>query len=1529
MCIENKGRKYTPDDIIRQTSLNRESMYRNNLIFEKPSNYFNSTPLSNFHDSSSADVFSHHTENRCNVQLSNDNHNGNLLNQRTLVETPTRLRPNNNGSFQNHHPTSVYTTNDHHQQICGTTSDENDWNRYESYVQQNSNENVRNQPPSSMPIFFSSNKSTIRSNHILPHHIDDMNNNNNNKKNNNNHNNYQKNIVTSNNLICVACNMSFTKKYDLKGHMSTHMEVNVHKCPEKGCEWSFSNRGKLTAHQNSHHNHTKQYKCPINGCESSFATLYNLKQHLLKSISKGIVCKLCTVKYSSGNAHDKDLRGMPNELRKNSRFLKEFQELLNDEKNIRNLPTQNIDGTYNGPMSFCTDKAREAHMISVHGKDGRVVKCTYEGCDRKFFSEQRMQTHRRYHKDGERRDSNGSSDRYNNSSISSQSPPAHQTNNEYREYSNHQFLNYQNPRIIPMEKDSLINLSKLKRQNMISRRTDSYEYMSPINHGNKQNNLKLVNFPQSHCRKPLPVNNTQIQTQIGNNFNKNHNNINRNIYNNSSSSKNNNFSNMNSFQDVVDARSKFYQKSSSLSPKSTGMDINQKSTVITSPETKSDEEQTDRDNAQRNLFTYFSLSSRLNISEEEAHKQKLINDGRLTLLATRAISSISNTDLSTTSFDDTTFNTSCLDDIFIGKKLSNDISKNRNKCASLHSSPTYRCSPSTIQLGKDHQKRYNFGENFRFYDLDDESVKPLHDDDDMPIDLDNVDRCSSSTYKSLVSSTTSLNKMETVNGSEYLDLNSKKVFLNPVEQTFNNQTLNTSNSSHYDLEGDIDNFQLSNTEDDSCQNMMMTRDTTDRMLIDDSNTKLIFNQENWMLINDNNNHNKNKKENYDKIKTDEFVMEDEELEMNLERDRFICRKCDKETFLTKQLLSNHINKVHELTMHECKNCEHFNYFLSGSQLNRHQRTVHAKHNSFICLTCGKTFNRKDHLVDHENTVHQRSKDIICKICFEKFTGNNSLLRHQTNVHQGVNVINCPVDKCGVFFNSEKLVNQHVRNVHPDSIDLIITNKNDTKIDRDISNILNKNSQMKNEKFHSIHFQKKKDSLANEEILIRSNSEKRFNHSLNNWVTSEKLFDDYEMDSIDSGKVLTKDDMLDMRPVIHLKRTLNEEKINNFPEFLDLSTQTNSTKINDRRLSFNHSTNQLSDELATNVALSPVVVVNLFGCARSDYCFNKTAHGTMNKSGNSLSMIRRLHANANSNNSEDSIEVIKSTEDLEKGKIIPNQNENNILSSTSSSMVISSFPSMSKKRTLNNYYLENDHIEESSQQQQQKDADDFLSNHIEINAVDQFYSTNTQQNNNENNDNSIPIILITPSPTTSLPQSEMNTKKIEVNGTNSSTKNLTSVTSPSPSSTEQPPLSSTSSIDLSTFFPSTHVSSTVTSHNNNFINNSSTDNDNSTICKENTTNYELFDTLSTSSLFPSDYLHLESKGLLTTSNNTTFSNILTNSANDHQFVDDSNVNYHRSGYSIESDITYPSLPSDLIPPFFSRCYGEDEGSYLYN
>lgn len=143
---------------------------------------------------------------------------------------------------------------------------------------------------------------------------------------------------------------------------------------------------------------------------------------------------------------------------------------------------------------------------------------------------------------------------------------------------------------------------------------------------------------------------------------------------------------------------------------------------------------------------------------------------------------------------------------------------------------------------------------------------------------------------------------------------------------------------------------------------------------------------------------------------------------------FKCTKCANKIFYKKQLVTSHMQRMHNNSGNtfNCLNCEKF--FKCKSYLNYHINRCHSDRPRvrLPCKLCKKSFANKNGLKRHVKFVHQQQKPYSCFLCPSRFTENHIMLQHFNTTHYGLKL---PCDICGELLATKDTLKLHIRNVH--------------------------------------------------------------------------------------------------------------------------------------------------------------------------------------------------------------------------------------------------------------------------------------------------------------------------------------------------------------------------------------------------------------------------------------------------------------------------------------------------------------------
>ncbi|ELU06199.1 hypothetical protein CAPTEDRAFT_227344, partial [Capitella teleta] len=138
----------------------------------------------------------------------------------------------------------------------------------------------------------------------------------------------------------------------------------------------------------------------------------------------------------------------------------------------------------------------------------------------------------------------------------------------------------------------------------------------------------------------------------------------------------------------------------------------------------------------------------------------------------------------------------------------------------------------------------------------------------------------------------------------------------------------------------------------------------------------------------------------------------------------LCEQCGS-TFRSKLILQRHRLTHNAERKFKCEICEMS--FHKLEYLKRHCSSKHSEVKPFTCNfpECGKSFKRKDKLMDHMK-VHSNAKNYSCNICGRKYR-NRDGLRYHLKSHARGEGIDCPI--CGISFPQQCQLSQHMTEVH--------------------------------------------------------------------------------------------------------------------------------------------------------------------------------------------------------------------------------------------------------------------------------------------------------------------------------------------------------------------------------------------------------------------------------------------------------------------------------------------------------------------
>ncbi|XP_055621842.1 zinc finger protein 665-like isoform X2 [Toxorhynchites rutilus septentrionalis] len=140
---------------------------------------------------------------------------------------------------------------------------------------------------------------------------------------------------------------------------------------------------------------------------------------------------------------------------------------------------------------------------------------------------------------------------------------------------------------------------------------------------------------------------------------------------------------------------------------------------------------------------------------------------------------------------------------------------------------------------------------------------------------------------------------------------------------------------------------------------------------------------------------------------------------------FKCQECEQE-FTTKSALAAHRSQHGKIC---CRLCE--KTFETQSDLMQHRREDHKitrKEPGVSCRTCHVRCTDHEDLSKHRAEAHPMEIPLECVVCKATFASTVALRAHQRE-HQRVILYNCP--NCSEAYNSQLLLNTHLKNVHAD------------------------------------------------------------------------------------------------------------------------------------------------------------------------------------------------------------------------------------------------------------------------------------------------------------------------------------------------------------------------------------------------------------------------------------------------------------------------------------------------------------------
>uniref|UniRef100_A0A1B6BWN3 Protein krueppel n=1 Tax=Clastoptera arizonana TaxID=38151 RepID=A0A1B6BWN3_9HEMI len=135
---------------------------------------------------------------------------------------------------------------------------------------------------------------------------------------------------------------------------------------------------------------------------------------------------------------------------------------------------------------------------------------------------------------------------------------------------------------------------------------------------------------------------------------------------------------------------------------------------------------------------------------------------------------------------------------------------------------------------------------------------------------------------------------------------------------------------------------------------------------------------------------------------------------HLDVEKYNCKHCGK-GFRLKQECNKHEDS-HGL---ECTLC--YKKFNSGSGLKAHIKNVHNDlQKTFVCETCGQSFNCKGNLTQHRYT---HGEEVECDLCNKKYPHRNALSVHKRFVHVKKKPLECNL--CGKKFRHKQTLKTHL------------------------------------------------------------------------------------------------------------------------------------------------------------------------------------------------------------------------------------------------------------------------------------------------------------------------------------------------------------------------------------------------------------------------------------------------------------------------------------------------------------------------
>ncbi|KAF9653809.1 hypothetical protein BDM02DRAFT_3152788 [Thelephora ganbajun] len=84
-----------------------------------------------------------------------------------------------------------------------------------------------------------------------------------------------------------GCGSTFTRRFNLRGHLRSHTEERPFVCEWPGCGKGFARQHDCKRHQNLHYSKAQQHVC--HGCRKTFSRLDALNRHLRSE--GGVECR--------------------------------------------------------------------------------------------------------------------------------------------------------------------------------------------------------------------------------------------------------------------------------------------------------------------------------------------------------------------------------------------------------------------------------------------------------------------------------------------------------------------------------------------------------------------------------------------------------------------------------------------------------------------------------------------------------------------------------------------------------------------------------------------------------------------------------------------------------------------------------------------------------------------------------------------------------------------------------------------------------------------------------------------------------------------------------------------------------------------------------------------------------------------------------------------------------------------------------------------------------------------------------------